>query len=116
MPPAESSDYSLVGIAQFNGISYASLIAKQNQEYFLLTTDKPARGLTLVSISQEYNASDVMAVVRKDGRLVTLKWEQPPLLASATIVPFADVHPGMYSFHPGGDTGGGRQGGPPAGK
>jgi len=79
-----SPDYSLVGLAQFDGISYASLIEKQNQEHFLLSSDKPARGLTLVSVSHGHDAASTCAVIQKGGTSITLKLEEASMpLASA---------------------------------
>jgi hypothetical protein len=71
-----SPDYSLVGIAEIDGISYASLIDKQSQEHFLLCSDKPDRGLTLISIKRGQDTSDTTAIIqKKDGESITLKLE-----------------------------------------
>jgi len=67
-----SPDYQLVGIAQFDGVSYASLIETQNQQHFLLSSDQPARGLTLVSITRGQGASGNLVVVQKNGQQITL--------------------------------------------
>jgi hypothetical protein len=69
----ESSDYALVGIAQFDGISYASLVDKKSQEHFLLAGNKPANGLTLLSITPGHGGADTVAVVRKNGDSIRLK-------------------------------------------
>jgi hypothetical protein len=87
----ESPDYSLVGIAQFDGISYASLIEKQNQEHFLISSDKATKGLTLLSITRGHDGGDTLAVVQKDGEQITLKLEQLP----AGPVTGAGALPGM---------------------
>jgi len=71
-----SPDYSLVGLSRFDGISYASLIEKQTQEHFLLTSDKPVKGLTLVSVSQGHGAGNSSAVVQRGAESLTLKLEQ----------------------------------------
>jgi hypothetical protein len=75
---AGSTDYALVGLAQFDGISYASLIDKQSQEHFVLASDKPVRNLTLVSISRQ--PSGATAVIRRNGEVLSLKLENvaPP--------------------------------------
>jgi hypothetical protein len=73
-----SPDYSLVGISNVGGISYAGLIEKQNNEHFLISTDKPTRGMTLTSITVGRNGSDTTVVVQKDGQPITLKLEQAP--------------------------------------
>jgi hypothetical protein len=66
-----SPDYSLVGIAEIDGISYASLIDKQSQEHFLLCSDKPDRGLTLISIKRGQDTSDTTAIIqKKDGESI----------------------------------------------
>jgi hypothetical protein len=71
-----SPDYSLVGIAEIEGISYASLIDKQSQEHFLLCSDKPARGLTLISIKHGQNIADNSVIIqKKNGESITLKLE-----------------------------------------
>ncbi|HUB65983.1 MAG TPA: hypothetical protein VL981_00700 [Candidatus Methylacidiphilales bacterium] len=86
-----SPDYSLVGIAEIDGISYASLIDKQNQEHFLLCSDQPDRGLTLVSIKHGQDLSDTMAVIqKKNGESITLKLET---VASASPSPAPNVLP-----------------------
>ena len=74
----DSPDYSLVGIAEIDGVSYASLIEKQNQEHFLISSqkDKPVRGLVLLTISHGQGGSDTYANVQKDGQTITLKLEQ----------------------------------------
>ena len=77
--PASSPDYFLVGIAKFDDVSYASVIERQNQEHFLISTDKPTRGLTLTSITRGQDGTDTYAVVLKDGQSITLKLEQPPV-------------------------------------
>jgi hypothetical protein len=80
---AVSPDYSLVGISNIEGVSYAGLIDKQKNEHFLVSTDKPTRGMTLTSITVGHNGSDTLAVVQKDGELITLKLEQAPGMAAA---------------------------------
>ncbi|MCE0523471.1 MAG: hypothetical protein LV480_11240 [Methylacidiphilales bacterium] len=79
-----SPDYFLVGIAgPFDGVSYASVVERQApQDHFLISTDKPVKGLTLTSITVGHNGSDTYAVVQKDGQKLTLKLEQAPALAA----------------------------------
>jgi hypothetical protein len=72
---SESPDYALVGIAQFDGVSYASLIDKKNQEHFILSGDKTERGMKLLSVTQGKDADGTFAVVQKDGAPLTLKLE-----------------------------------------
>jgi len=73
-----SPDYFLVGIANVDGISYASVIERQSQEHFLISTDQTTRGLKLTSITRGHDGSDTYAVVQKGGQSITLKLEQPP--------------------------------------
>jgi hypothetical protein len=82
-----SPDYYLVGIAVIDGVSYASVIERQNQEHFLISTDKPSRGLTLTSINRSRDGTNTYAVVQKDGQSMTLKLEQAP--AAVASVPGA---------------------------
>jgi hypothetical protein len=81
-----SPDYMLVGFANVDGISYASLIDAHNQEHFLISTDKPIRGLTLNSITPGHDGSDTYASVLKDGQTITLRLEAPPAPASVAGV------------------------------
>jgi len=85
----ESPDYMLVGIANVDGISYACLIDAHNQEHFLISSDKPNRGLTLTSITR--NHDDTYAAVQKDGESITLKLQQPPPTAPAPGAPPANA-------------------------
>ena len=68
-----SPDYQLVGIAQFDGVSYASLIESQTGQHFLLSSEKPVRGLTLISVTRGQGSSLNQAVVQKDGQPITLQ-------------------------------------------
>jgi hypothetical protein len=95
----DSPDYSLVGIAQFDGVYYASVVDRKTQEHFLLTTDKPSNGMTLTSVTTGHNGSETVAVVQKDGQAMTLKLEQ---VASAAGVPGAPPMPSTMPF-PGGN-------------
>jgi hypothetical protein len=91
-----SPDYSLVGIAEVDGIAYANLIEKQNHEHFILTTDKPARGLKLVSISRGHDTTKTSAVVQKDGQTLTLTLDVP---AVTTMAPTPQIPmPGATNF------------------
>jgi len=97
---AASQDYSLVGLAQFDGVSYASLVDKQSNEHFVLASDKPVRNLKLVSIS--HGANGASAVIDRNGEELTLQQEvtappspgagpvgwQPPPGAMPTPQPF----------------------------
>jgi hypothetical protein len=93
----ESSDYFLVGIAKVDGVSYASVIEKQNQEHFLISSDKPTRGLTLTSITRSPDGSDTYAMVQKDGQSITLKLEQPPALTAVPGAPPNASTPGIIT-------------------
>jgi hypothetical protein len=91
--PASSEDYELVGTAQFGGISYVSLIDKQDQYHFVLTSDKPFTdpehklNLKLVSITHGHDGSS--AVVLRNGEPLTLRQDaavQAPSLSSSNGV------------------------------
>ena len=67
-----SPDYQLVGIARFDGVSYASLIETQTQQHFLLSSDQPVRGLTLISITRGQGPAGNQVIVQKNGQQITL--------------------------------------------
>ncbi len=69
---AESADYSIVGLAKIDGVSYACLIDKSNNEHFLVTSDKPARGLTLQSVT---GGKESMAILLRNGETLSLKMD-----------------------------------------
>jgi hypothetical protein len=100
-----SSDYSLVGIAQFEGISYASLIEKQSQEHFLISGEKPTRGFTLVSVTRgKEDGTDTFAVVQKDGQSITLRLESAPpsgAVAASVSTPQIPMPGAAVPSHPG---------------
>jgi hypothetical protein len=79
--PTTSADYQLVGMAQFDGVSYASLVDRQTQEHFVLASDKPVKNLTLVSIS--HGTSGALAVIQRNGETLTLKQEEAPAADAA---------------------------------
>jgi hypothetical protein len=72
----ESAEYSLVGVAELDGVAYASLIDKQNQNHLLLASDKPINGLTLNSITRK-PGGDTFATLTQNGQQLTLKLEAP---------------------------------------
>jgi hypothetical protein len=80
---AASQDFELVGLAQFDGVSYASLIDKQSNEHFVLSSDKPARNLTLVSIS--HSQGGATATIQRNGELLTLTQEEAPASAPGPV-------------------------------
>jgi hypothetical protein len=92
---ADSPDYSLVLVAQIDGVSYASLIEKQNGEHFLISSDKSVRGLKLTSITRNPNSPDTYALVQKDGQTITLKLEQGPTVGAG--MPSINMPPGMVT-------------------
>jgi hypothetical protein len=81
----ESQDYDLAGVAQVDGISYASLIDKHDGSHFVVTGDQPSHGFTLVSITQSHGGSGAVAVVQKDGESLTLKLADAPPLNGAPV-------------------------------
>jgi hypothetical protein len=93
----DSPDYLLVGIARDqSGVYFASLIARQNQEHFLISSDKPTHGLTLNNITRSHDGADTYATVVKDGQTLTLKLQQ------AAPVAAQGGQPGMPTPMPGG--------------
>ena len=81
-----TGDYQLVGLARFDGVSYASLIDKSNGEHFVLASDKPVRNLTLVSVSRDSTGVGSI-VMEHNGEILSLRQEQtasPPLADSAS--------------------------------
>jgi hypothetical protein len=87
-----SPDYFLVGIANVEGISYASVVERQSQEHFVISTDKATRGLLLTSITRGHDGSETYATVQKNGQSITLKLEQQPVAAT---IPGAQPTPAM---------------------
>jgi hypothetical protein len=81
----DSPDYVLAGIASFDGVSYASVIERKSNEHFLVSSDKPTRGLTLTSINRGHDNADTTAVVEKDGQMITLKLEAMPTSAIGAV-------------------------------
>ena len=81
----ESADYQLVGLAQFDGISYANLVVKQTQEHFVLSSQKSEKNLTLVSIRHDVQGGS--AVIQRNGERLVLQ----ETIASATAPP-ADMN------------------------
>ena len=93
----ESPDYYLVGVANQDGVFFASVIERQNQEHFLLTSDRPVRGLTLKSINRSKDGVNTYAEVVKDGQPLTLKMEVPPAGAAGGPTA-ANMAPGAVPF------------------
>jgi hypothetical protein len=73
-----SPDYMMVGIANVDGVLYASVIEKDNQQHYLISSDKQNQGFTLTSITKSPDGQDTYANVVKDGQPLTLKLEQAP--------------------------------------
>ncbi len=69
----DTADYSLVGVAQLGGVTYASLIQKQNGAHLFVSSDKPLGGLSLNSISNKPDG--IYAMLTRDGQPLTLKLE-----------------------------------------
>jgi hypothetical protein len=91
---AASQDYQLVGMAQFDGISYVSLVDRQTQEHFVLASDKPVKNLTLVSISR--GSTGASAIIQRNGEPLTLRQEEAAAPASGSVVggiPIPQVSP-----------------------
>jgi len=103
-----SPDYSLVGVYQFDGVSYACLVNKQTFEHFVVPSDTPVKGLKLVSVAGGHDVASTTATLLKDGQPITLKLETAGLTGSP--VPGNLPIPGNL---PGGQIPG--MGGPPMG-
>jgi hypothetical protein len=106
-----SPDYSLVGIAEFDGTSYASLIETGSHEHFLLSSGQEARGLKLLSVTQGKGPDGTVAVVEKNGQSLTLKLESappasPPGIANVPAmtltpqIPMPGANPGVPGNYP----------------
>jgi hypothetical protein len=74
----ESAQYALVGAAQFDGVSYASVIDKQSQDHFVVTSATPSHGLTLIDLAHGTDAGSTFATLQKNGALLKLKLENDP--------------------------------------
>ena len=86
-PLLSSSNYTLVGIAKFDGISYASLLDRQTGNHFLLSTDKKSElNVALSSVRTDYDPSGPAAIVEKDSVSVIVKLESGISLASSGLV------------------------------
>jgi len=97
---AATQDYQLVGLAQFDGVSYASLVDKQSNEHFVLASDKPVRNLTLVSIA--HGPSGASAIIQRNGETLTLQQEvAPPTPGGQPGPPGAMPMPTPQPFMPG---------------
>jgi hypothetical protein len=95
---ATSTDYQLVGMAQFDGVSYASLIDQQTSEHFVLTSEKPVKNLTLVALHHDANGAS--AVIERQGERLVLHEDNaapPPAPAAAPMatVPMIAMPPGF---------------------
>ena len=99
----ESPDYSLVGIVQLDGVSYACLVVNQTNEHFVVASDKPAKGFTLVSVNRGHDPSGTSAVLQKDGQSLTLKLQQTPIAGTPNQPGMPNIvnnFPGMNGLPP----------------
>jgi hypothetical protein len=69
----QSAEYSLVGVAQIDGVSYANLVEKQNQNHFLISSDKTINGLMLTAVT--HRGGDIYATITHNGEVLSLKLE-----------------------------------------
>ena len=92
---AASPDYSLVGVAQIEGVSYVSVIDTHSNEHFVVTSDKPVRGITLVSVTRGQTTDATTALVQLGGQNLTLKMDpslaNPPPGTVPTVQPLPGV-------------------------
>ncbi len=92
----ESAEYALVGAAEFDGVSYASVIDKKSQEHFVVTNKTPSHGLTLVSLA--HGTGPTSATLQRNGALLKLTADNtppPPGAASPMSMPGMSGMPGM---------------------
>ena len=75
---SQSPDFLLVGLANLDGVDYASLVNKKTNERYLLASGKPQNGLTLVSVTQGQDRDKTFAVVQNNGETLTLKLSAAP--------------------------------------
>jgi len=92
-----SPDYLLYGIANVDGITYASVVDAHSQEHFLISTDKAIRGLTLSTITRSSDGSETYANVLKDGQTITLKLQQASVTAAVPGAPTNMTMPGVMT-------------------
>ena len=93
---AESAQYSLVGVAQVDGVSYLSVIDKQGAgDHFVVTSSSPSHGLSLVSLTHETNST--YATLKKDGGIVKLPLEGGSTTAVPTVIPMTQA-PAVHTF------------------
>jgi hypothetical protein len=79
-----ASRYTLVGIARFEGISYASLLDQQTGDHFLLSTDKKSEfDVALASVRTDDDPSGPGAIILKDNVSVLIKLESELSVASS---------------------------------
>lgn len=99
----ESVEYSLVGAAQFDGIAYASVIDKQSQEHFVVTSSTPSHGLTLVNLIRGQDVASTFANLQKNGGMLKLKLETTaspgsmPIPSSVSVVAVPTAPQVLYS-------------------
>src|SRR5271154_2375647 len=68
----DPSEYTLVGLARCDGISYACLADKQTGDTFTLRTGKSERGFTLASVTGGHDEGTPSATIQKNGHATTL--------------------------------------------
>ena len=102
-----SPDYAMVGAAEIEGVSYINLIEKHSGNHFLLASDAPSHGLTLVSVVRGKDAAATYAIVDRGGQSLRLRFEQvspmAPVPPPPGIVagPIPAQNPGAESPAPG---------------
>ncbi len=72
---AASPDFALLAVAKIDGVSYATMLQKQTQQHFVVSSQEPAHGLTLVSIQRGKNADGTIASFLQSGQSITLPLE-----------------------------------------
>jgi hypothetical protein len=104
----QPSEFSLVGIANLDGVDYASLVNKETNERYFLASGKPQNGLSLVSVTHGEDRDKTYAVIQNNGQTLTLKLSDTAATAAGAPMPQVvnggmpgqPVPPGQVTFAP----------------
>jgi hypothetical protein len=86
--------YKLVGVSQFGGISYASVVNNQGGGGLFLEQNKPTKGLTLLSIQQGKTGATSSAKIILNGQVLVLDTDNTPQTSLPQPVGFQPGNPG----------------------
>jgi hypothetical protein len=106
----ESVQYALVGAAELEGVSYASVVDKQSQEHFVVTSRTPSHGLSLVGLEHGTGPGSTFATLKKSDGILKLTLDttvamvpvnNPVPNAAPTLAPEASPqYPPLFRQHP----------------